>query len=360
MTLQDNLENIGNQLQGAKEDLISVLLTKKDKTTNNVFDINDKTLIELCEMTKNISGAIKQTAIVPTPATEIIKSDIYSTHINILNKIQYCNNVLRYTLKIHGVNFYNSNKLHELIRFLDNIGCSLVLTASTNYIDVSFNESVTLTAQYEYEDQPISGVTIGFFTTNNVLQGTGVTNSEGRVSFSSYKPGTYVARVLGGDFISIESNTCDVFGMQYFMDGRVDIDNDLEVDLYAGYYNDIDLVNDIMRDNDDDVDFNIEMNEIEDSVVVDAYLDDNGDISFTKYGDIPQYLSRVEMSTDGKLIVFTSPVQDYSVAPLINNIILDSNQKLKITTEINEHEEDILICLGETNRGNLIYKKVND
>lgn len=360
MTLQSNLEDIIDQLNDIKEDLISVLLTKKDKTTNNSFDVNNKTLIELCAMTRNISATVKNTAVIPTPATEIAKPDIYSTHIDILNKIQYCNNLLRYTLRIYGVNFYNSNKLHELVKFLNNIGCSLDLTASTDYIDISLGESVTLTAQYEYENQPISGATIGFFTTNNVLQGTGVTNNEGKATFNSYKPGIYIARVIGGDFISLESNTCEVYGMQYFMDGRVDLDRDLEVDLYAGYYNDIDLVNDITIDNDRDINFNIEMNDLEENVVVHAYLDDNGDVVFVKYGDIPQYLARLEMSTDGTLIASVSPVLDYSVAPLINDITLDSNKALKITTETNEHEEDIIACFGVTNEGNLIYKKVND
>ena len=119
MTLQSNLEDIIDQLNDIKEDLISVLLTKKDKTTNNSFNVNNKTLIELCAMTRNISATVKNTAVIPTPATEIAKPDIYSTHIDILNKIQYCNNLLRYTLKIYGVNFYNSNKLHELVKFLN-------------------------------------------------------------------------------------------------------------------------------------------------------------------------------------------------------------------------------------------------
>lgn len=360
MTMQDNLQDIIQQLIKSKEDLIAVLSTKKDKTTNDIFNVNDKTLVELCLATKNIKGTIKQTAIVPTPAPEITQSDIYSTHINILNKIQYCNNLLRYTLKIYGINFNNSNKLHELIKFLNNIGCSIVLTSDVDYIDVSLNESFTLTAQYEYEDEPVSGATIGFYTTNNVLKGTGITNNEGKAFFQSNKPGAYIARIIDKDFINLESNVCDIYGMQYFMDGRVDADSDLEVDLYAGYYNDRDLVNNIVIDADDDIAFNIEMNDIEDNVIVDAYLDDNGDIIFTKYGDIPQYLSRIESTVDGKIIASTSPVQDYKVAPLINNIVIDSNGVLKITTEINEYEEDILICLGGTDEGNLIYKKVND
>ena len=143
------------------------------------------------------------------------------------------------------------------------------------------------------------------------------------------------------------------------MDGRIDTDEDLEVDLYTGQYNDRDLVNEISITESKDLDFNIEMNEVEDDVIVDAYLDDNSDLVFAKYGDLPQYLSFVELNEDGYLIASTSPAK-YNTAYLINNIIIDENGILKVVSEINQNEENILKSLDITENGELIYKKIND
>lgn len=360
MTLQTNLEDIIEQLRASKRELIEALSTKYDRTTNNVFNTDNKTLIELCEMTQNIRATAKKTAVVPTAPTNISQTDIYSTHINILNKIQYCNNLLRYTLRIYDIDFNNSNQLHDLIKYLYDVGSSITLTSDTDYVDTLNNGTFILTAQYEYDGEPIPDVAIGFFTTNGVLSGTSTTNSDGVAYFTGRKPGEYVAKLLNQTHSTLVSNVCIVYGMQYFMDGRVDSNRDLEVDLYAGYYNDIDLVNDIVLDNNRDIEFNIEMNEIEDNVVVDAYLDDNGDIVFTKFGDIPQYLSNVEITTDGVLLAFTSPSQYYNRASLINDIDIDSNGVLKINIDKNENEDDILISLDMTDEGALIYKEVSD
>ena len=268
--------------------------------------------------------------------------------------------LLRYTLRIFDINFNNSNKLHELIRYLNDVGSSLTLESDTNYIDVSNNETFTLTAQYEYAEEPIPGIDIGFFTTNNVLSWVGTTDSNGKVYFTGRKPGEYVAKLLNQPYSTLISNVCKIYGIQYFMDGSVDADRDLSVDLYTGYYNDIDLVNDIVIDSDRDIEFNIEMNDVEDDIVIDAYLDDNGDIVFTKYGDIPKYLSNVDISDDGILLALISPIQYYNLVSLVNNITIDYQGILKVSADKNENEENILISLNITDEGALIYKQVED
>lgn len=238
-------------------------------------------------------------------------------------------------------------------------GCSISLTTDTDYIDISSNSFFTLTAEYKYEDQPIPNATIGFFTNNDVLKGVSTTNSKGKAYFTGNKKGTYIAKVLSQDTPILVSESCEIYGMRYFMDGRIDTDEDLEVDLYTGEYNDRDLVNDIFIDGSKDLDFNIEMNELEDDVIVDAYLDDNGDIIFNKYGDLPQYLAFIELNEDGELIASTSPAK-YNTAYLINNITIDSHGVLKVNTEINQFEKDILVKLDITENGVLTYKRVND
>ena len=236
-------------------------------------------------------------------------------------------------------------------------GCNILLTTNTDYVDIS--SFFTLTAEYKYEDQPIPNATIGFFTDNNILKNISTTDSEGKAYFTGNKKGTYVAKVLTQNTPILISEPCTIYGMRYFMDGRIDVDEDLEVDLYTGEYNDRDLVNDISIDGNKDLGFKIEMNEVEDDVIVDAYLDDNGDLVFSKYGDLPQYLAFIELSEDGKLIASTSPAK-YDTAYLINNITIDNHGVLKITSEINQFEKDILKELNITENGNLIYKRMND
>lgn len=237
--------------------------------------------------------------------------------------------------------------------------CSISLTTDTDYIDISTNSFFTLTAEYKYENQPIPNATIGFFTNNNVLKGVSTTNSEGKAYFIGNKKGTYIAKVLSQNIPILNSNVCEIYGMRYFMDGRIDINEDLEVDLYTGEYNDRDLVNDITIDENKDLGFKIEMNEVEDDVIVDAYLDDNGDLVFAKYGDLPQYLAFIELNKDGQLIASTSPAK-YNTAYLINNITIDNHGILKVTTEINQFEKDILTKINITENGDLAYKRVND
>lgn len=236
--------------------------------------------------------------------------------------------------------------------------CTLSLETNTDYLDVSTNGFFILTAEYKYEEQPIPNARIGFYTNNDVLKGVVTTDSEGKAHFNGNKTGTYIAKALSQNIPLLVSNTCDIYGMRYFMDGSMDINEDLSVDLYTGEYNDRDLVNEIELFEEKDLEFNIEMNDIEDDVVVDAYLDDNGDIVYARYGDLTKYLFNVEINEDGCLIASTSPAK-YDTAYLINNITID-NGVLKITSEINQYEKDIIVSLNKTENGNLIYKRVND
>ena len=141
MTLQGNLENIIEELELAQNALYDILVTAKDRTTHDFFNVSNKTLTELCAMAKNIDAEIKSEAVIPTPPSNITSNDIYSVHVNILNKIQYCNNLLRYALKIYDIDFDDSNKLHELIDYLNSIQQHIYIQITNMNTAIKFNTS---------------------------------------------------------------------------------------------------------------------------------------------------------------------------------------------------------------------------
>ena len=88
------------------------------------------TMTKLCEDSKLIKSDVQNSATLPPEPTIIDSNRLGVKEHNIHNKIQYCNNLLRYTLRKNGIEFNNSNKMHELIRFINQI-----ITTSTIDID---------------------------------------------------------------------------------------------------------------------------------------------------------------------------------------------------------------------------------
>ena len=79
------------------------------------------TMTKLCEDAKSVKSNTQNSAVLPSKPTIINSNRLGVREYNIHNKIQYCNNLLRYTLRKNGIEFNNSNKMHELIKFLDSI-----------------------------------------------------------------------------------------------------------------------------------------------------------------------------------------------------------------------------------------------
>ena len=86
------------------------------------------TITELCQDTELIKSNTYNVATVPTKPKKITSNKIGLKEINIHNKIQYCNNILRYVLRVNDIDFNNSNKMHELIEFIDDIEYNFVYT----------------------------------------------------------------------------------------------------------------------------------------------------------------------------------------------------------------------------------------
>lgn len=122
MTITSYLQEINIQLSDLREQLIDLLEDRVDKTTLELFDVNDSMqLTYLCQKTQDIHAHVKKIAPIPLSPDYTDSESIYAQIFNVHNNIQYCNNLLRYTLKIYDIDFNNSNKMHELIRFLEDI-----------------------------------------------------------------------------------------------------------------------------------------------------------------------------------------------------------------------------------------------
>ena len=147
--LQENMVEIDFLLGELKNLLVNVLRSRINKQTKNFFDVDtSEKLTELCKQTKNIHATIKRNAEIPLLPPQIQNGPIYANQVDIKNKIQYCNNLLRYTLKTHDVDFNNSNKMHELIEYLTEIELSMniFITNITSYLN---NESLDTALFYK-------------------------------------------------------------------------------------------------------------------------------------------------------------------------------------------------------------------
>ena len=124
MSNEEREAEIYNQLQNNYLSLYSFLSDKINVDTNNYFSLGGiNSITTLCELTTKVKSYVNNSATVPTKPKIRKKTDLYSQEYNIHNKIQYCNNILRYTLRKNGINFNNSNKMHELIGYLNLINC---------------------------------------------------------------------------------------------------------------------------------------------------------------------------------------------------------------------------------------------
>ena len=150
--LEENMEEINSQLEELKNRLINILKGKIDKQTKEYFNVNlSNELTDLCRQTKNINATVKQNAEIPPLPPQILSNSIYANQVKIKNQVQYCNNLLRYTLKIYDIDFHNSNKMHELMNYLEEIelAMNIFITNITSYLN---NESLDTALFYKKGD----------------------------------------------------------------------------------------------------------------------------------------------------------------------------------------------------------------
>ena len=100
-------------------------------------------LTVLCEDTKKIKCSTNNSATIP-PTPDLVNGNTLAINeFNIHNKIQYCNNVLRYTLRKCGIEFNDSydndgnytgiNSMQELIKYINEIKCPASITINEMY-----------------------------------------------------------------------------------------------------------------------------------------------------------------------------------------------------------------------------------
>ena len=118
------------------------------------YEVPTNSLTELCEKTKKIKCNTNNSTTVPPQPILVSGNTLAINEFNIHNKIQYCNNVLRYTLRKCGIDFTDeetgelSNKMHELIKFINDIKTTPTIdidniySAYVNPVQLSGNKSI--------------------------------------------------------------------------------------------------------------------------------------------------------------------------------------------------------------------------
>ena len=159
--LEDNELLIQEELESRREELIERLTNLLDERTNDFFVEEEleqiSSLIDLCKESIKILCPLNIAATTPTAPQNINSNSIYAREKNIHNKVQYCNNILRYTLRKKGINFHNSNSLEELIQYLQQIRLMKMYDSYVTNISMDLNGDLLIDTitYYELSNNPV-------------------------------------------------------------------------------------------------------------------------------------------------------------------------------------------------------------
>lgn len=160
--LEENELDIQNRLINNRNALIEALMLCYDEDTNEHFFDEDweddgTSLIDLCEMATRIQSMETNVATFPSPPNILKQNTLCNQELNIYNKIQYCNNLLRYSLKKNGINFNNSNKMHELIYYITLINSTKLFKGYISDVYLTADDNIKVT-YISYDDLETSNV----------------------------------------------------------------------------------------------------------------------------------------------------------------------------------------------------------
>lgn len=151
-TFFSNEEEIQEKIEARRLELFEKLSSCIDMNTNDYFDISEDdlpTLTELCELTKRIQSltSIRNNAVTLPPKPKTITSNaIVPRELDIKNKIQYCNNLLRYTLRRNGISFNeNLNVMEDLIEKIKTIKSVKIFNQYISNIDLDQDGNLDVT-----------------------------------------------------------------------------------------------------------------------------------------------------------------------------------------------------------------------
>lgn len=125
-TLIENEEEIQDKITQYRASLYDILEESYDSQTNELFNLeytlDSYRLTELCEELVRIQSIINNAATYPPNPPTINSNALLPKTLNIKNKVQYCNNLLRYILRKNGISFNNNlNNMGDLINLIETI-----------------------------------------------------------------------------------------------------------------------------------------------------------------------------------------------------------------------------------------------
>ena len=107
-TILGKEQTIQNLIRQRKEQLINVLNNSIDSATNDFFYFNkneNHSLTFLCKEATRVQSVVNNIVVFPPEPNILTGNSLVAKELNIQNKIQYCNNLLRYSLKKNGISF---------------------------------------------------------------------------------------------------------------------------------------------------------------------------------------------------------------------------------------------------------------
>lgn len=160
-TILGKEQTIQNLIRQRKEQLINVLNNSIDSATNDFFYFNkneNHPLTFLCKEATRVQSNVNNIVVFPPEPNILTGNSLVAKELNIQNKIQYCNNLLRYSLKKNGISFDSDlNVMEELIRQIGLIDSVRVYDGYISDINLDSNGDLDVT-YIPIEDVPVSNV----------------------------------------------------------------------------------------------------------------------------------------------------------------------------------------------------------
>ena len=177
-TLTDNEVLIQQKLTQNYNALYTALINAVDEHTNDYFELDESlSLTELCQAATRIQSLINNVAVTPSQPILFNNNILYDREKDIHNKIQYCNNLLRYSLKKNGIDFgyvngstLGCNKMIDLIQYITQIPSVRKFEGYIQDIDLTENGDLSVTyIQYEDLQDTTDVVTALYYQDDNLF-----------------------------------------------------------------------------------------------------------------------------------------------------------------------------------------------
>ena len=348
---------------------------------SSLANLQNMTVSELCLLTTQMFSRKNNSTIEPAPPILSNENNIFENAFKIRNMVQYCNNILRYTLKSRNIDIDDLNQLNELISCLENIELLdsrdrvFTLSKDTYYT----NEEIVIQQKNvlgAYRNYPVQYYNDEYYNTDYTIESVNPLSSPKTLRFSK-SLGKNTDTIFDKSIGYHKKVIKDYFNRKHYLSykiiptqdivKKVEITEDGDLLVYFIPTNTIDntiIATDFNVDNNGDIvetDINIVDNSyLEDKGIEDIWIDENDDLCFKKYTiPIESIILTGNKSIlsyrDSDSVILTATALDFEDNPLSNVPISFKKNNIVIDTINTDNNGEAELIVNSTGVGDISF-----